>query len=407
MILANSQRSPSQTFTRAKTPPLSVFALLAVTAYAIGCSEQTPDFDSDANVAAPDSGMHGDASIGADAATDDSGITNPQRHPAWDRFVSESLGVGSAWYLYESTTHVLTPRDETYLIRLQDSAAEIAVLSYYDVRGESGYFALRYRFWENGAWGEAETVEFSQNVKETPLCLGRNLQAVDCGPQDTLLVLRADSRVIPAAGFTVAEPGIYLHPAGDDVLGIWKIPGEFGSSLDPAALSVNGALQPHARLTAADAAFSELIREELTSATVLQATTSMHLAWWNLAGWTQQEGNLELTLSVRCGSLEMSAETQEIPAASSEDTTTLQIPIVESGSTFVALCGDEGTRITETIEGQVVVWPSSRSFDLWVEFVQGVPSLLASPGARVRIFESESVDAPFATTPEIGPTLWL
>lgn len=407
MILANSKRFPSQTFTRAKTPHLSVFAMLIVTGSVIGCSEQSPDFDFDVNVAAPDSGMPGDASIGADAGNDDSGIAQPQRHPAWERFVSESLGVGSAWYLYESTTHVLTPRPETYLIRLQDSAAEIAVLSYYDVRGESGYFALRYRFWNNGAWGSPETVEFSQNVKTTPLCLDRNLQPCDCSPQNTLLVLRADSRVIPAAGFTVAEPGIYLHPSGDDVLGIWKIPGEFGNSLDPAALSVNGALQPHARLLAAHAALSDLTGNNAPSATVLQATTSMHLAWWNLARWAQSESTLELTLAVRCGSLEMSAETQEIPAASSQITTTLQIPVVESGSTFIALCGDEGTRITETVDGQVVVWPSSRSFDLWVEFVQGVPSLLASPGARVRIFESDPVDAPFASTPEIGPTLWL
>lgn len=407
MILAHSKRFPTPTFTTAKTPILSVFALLVVTACILGCSEQSPDFDSDANVTAPDSGTSGDASAGVDTGAADVGAVEPQPHPAWDRFVSESLGVGSAWYLYESTTHVLTPRPETYLIRLQDSAAEIAVLSYYDVRGESGYFALRYRFWENGAWGEAETVEFSQNVKEAPLCLDRDLQATECSPQNTLLVLRADSRVIPAAGFTVAEPGIYLHPSGDDVVGIWKIPGEFGSSLDPAALSANGALQPHARLLAADAAFADLTSNNAPTATVLQATTSMHLAWWYPGAWTQNENTLELTLVVRCGSLEMSAETQEIPAATSEITTTIQIPVVDSGSTFIALCGDEGTRITETVDGQVVVWPSSRSFDLWVEFVQGVPSLLASPGARVRIFESETVATPFATIPEIGPTLWL
>jgi hypothetical protein len=407
MILANSQRFSSQTFIRAKTPHLSVFALLVVTAYIVGCSEQTPEFDSDASVATPDSGIPGDAYVSVDAGTAEVGTAQPELHPAWDRFVSESLGVGSAWYLYESTTHVLTPRPETYLIRLQDVAAEIDVLSYYDVRGESGYFALRHRFWNNGVWDAPETVEFSQNVKTTPLCLDRNLQPSDCGPQNTLLVLRADSRVIPAAGFTVAEPGIYLHPSGEDVIGIWKIPGEFGNSLDPAALSVHGALQPHARLLAENAAFSDLIGEDTEPATVLQATTSMHLAWWNLAEWNEGGDTLELTLNVRCGSLEMSAETQEIPDASSQTTTTLQIPVVESGSTFIALCGDEGTRITETVEGQVVVWPSSRSFDLWVEFVQGVPSLLASPGARVRIFESDSADAPFATTPEIGPTLWL
>jgi len=407
MILAHSQRFPTQTFTRAKTPHLSVFALLVVTAVAFGCSEQSPDFDSDANVAAPDSGIPADAIPDANSNGTDAGISQPDLHPAWDRFVSESLGVGSAWYLYESTTHVLTPRPETYLIRLQDSATEIAVLSYYDVRGESGYFALRYRFWNDGAWGDAETIEFSQNVKETPLCLDRSLQANDCDAQTTLLVLRADSRVIPAAGFTVAEPGIYLHPSGDDLLGIWKIPGEFGSSLDPTALSANGTLQPHARLLAADAAFADLYSTAAQPATVLQATTSMHLAWWNLAEWNDGGDTLELTLNVRCGSLEMSAETQEIPAASSQTTTTLQIPVVESGSTFIALCGDEGIRITETVDGQVVVWPSSRSFDLWVEFVQGVPSLLASPGARVRIFESASIETPFATTPEIGPTLWL
>ncbi|HEY1097856.1 MAG TPA: hypothetical protein VGF99_02970, partial [Myxococcota bacterium] len=133
-------------------------------------------------------------------------------------FVADTPVVGADWYAYDSTTHVLTPTDQSYVVRIVTSEGGDDVVryaafrpsSYYDEQtGDSGIFTLQLTAYVDGAWSTATSLRLTQNVKTADVCLDLLAGAeVDC--DGAHLRVETNPRLIPEAGLVVAEPSFSL-----------------------------------------------------------------------------------------------------------------------------------------------------------------------------------------------------
>ncbi|MFB6350547.1 MAG: hypothetical protein ABEN55_04655, partial [Bradymonadaceae bacterium] len=147
---------------------------------------------------------------GNDTGDRSSGPPPGERPPIGDHFVQEAYGIGASWFEYDDANHTVTPRDTVYRIRRDDLDALFEVTSYYDDRGESGYFSLRVRHRRDDGWGESRALTLSRNAKESAVCVALDpLEQQACDGANTDLVFRTDLRTVPAAGFAVSNPAIY------------------------------------------------------------------------------------------------------------------------------------------------------------------------------------------------------
>ncbi len=135
-------------------------------------------------------------------------------------FVGDVPALGPDWYDYDGSTHVLTPKNETYLVRDDDGDggvrhAAVRILSYYGEGGvTSGLFSFQRSVYDDATstWSAPSTIELDRNVKSAAVCV--DLFAVDAGVVDCngaawQLAFRTLARVIPEAGFAVSEPGLF------------------------------------------------------------------------------------------------------------------------------------------------------------------------------------------------------
>ena len=212
--------------------------------------------------------------------------------------------IGTDWYDYSPRTHVLTPKPFVYALRHQgETRALFRIESYYDDRGESGAFTL-----------EALTASSPHQVKRVTLpsiktqivCLDEDIEQTDCASERALLVLRIAPRVIPGAGFTVKEPGLYLHqPYDPDRL---KPPYEIAylaeSSLQGLSLETSqGEIAPsstipsHSRIGWLHPSPDDLSPKQDI---YLHATSTLHVATWQIEAIEREGEALRVALRVGC-----------------------------------------------------------------------------------------------------------
>lgn len=342
---------------------LSAIALGAVCA----CGDATSNTLADAGV--------------ADAAVGDSGLgdvgAGPRPSPARAAFVPEFYGVGTRWYDYDEVTHAISPKPEHYVVRWDDWAARVRVLSYYNVDGESGYFTLSVASWDGGAWGSPSTLELQDSVKDAPVCVDlQSAAAVDCSAPHHLL-LRTDRRVVPAAGFAVAEPGIFVtaHRFDGEDVAVWSVDPD--AAFDPFAASVSAAVPSAFRESEAG------VLRDLTGDsawTVIQATAS-----FRVCAWQAESTSDALTVRSRCAPLSSTASSQSLLTDATEHTLTFPPPT--STETLTLAFDADGAPVEVARDDAFAVghWGDNTAFDLLVERSAAGLVYLAGPGALVHV----------------------
>lgn len=311
-----------------------------------------------------------------------SGEDTPPAQALRDGFVSEALSIGASWYTYDGTTHALSPKPESYVVQWDDWARRVRVLSYYDARGESGYFTLAISSAINGGWSEESVLGAPSSVKEAPICLDlRALDWVSCDAPHHL-VARTDRRVIPAAGFAVAEPGLYLagHRARGEHPKLWRIPGDaagFDPSVveDAAAHEVPSAfVDPPAAVLGAPATVS-------LGQTVLHATADMQLCSWTLI----DASDTWLDFETRCQPLAPTSEDQRALETTPAVTSRVELPSHDNfAAVYLAISEEGGVEIVDVEDApRAGLWPSNDTFDLVLEMDSTELLLLAAAGSLV------------------------
>lgn len=314
----------------------------------------------------------------------------------------ERFGIGAAWYSYDESTHVLTPRPFAYLFEWTGRpAALVTIESYYGDDGLSGRFTLGVRNWLGAAWEPVKRVAMAGNVKDGPVCLRLDLGAEVGCDRGFDVALRTDLRVVPAAGFAVANPALYAHGhlwAGGEAPAITRVPlGDVGAPPDaPEDLRAIGTAVPSA-LAQADAGVLTSTAPGVRNAwnsTWLLATADMRLAHVGLA---QRDG--QVVVEAVCAPLGATpAEQAALPLGepgalavsppSGGAATSYQVALVD-------LCGGDGApQVTLTQDAAFDgLWPSASEFDLMLEWSGSEWRVLLSPGVLAQPSETEAVGA--------------
>lgn len=304
--------------------------------------------------------------------------------------------IAGAWYDYDASTHAITPKDAVF-VSVSPRGELVAmweIVSYYDARGESGVFTLRWRDRRGDGWDKARELTLTGNVKKDGAqCVAYSPgRQVDCEDEAAALIFRTSWRPVVEAGFAVNNPSIYttshfsrqeqahqliaLEAASLDEL----IARE--DLLDEAIL----ALKPR-KAAALDPIHSRIgwLPERSTQETYLQLTSSMHLAQWRVDSIARQEGQLKLTLSVMC----RAATYPEAQAFELEQRATKTITLsLQAGyrGQLVSLCdpqapnGEPAIEVISTSDEPYTLWPDERSFNLFFEQLDEQASLRPAPG---------------------------
>lgn len=167
-------------------------------------------------------------------------------------FVADTPVIGSRWYEYESSSHVLRPKAQSYVVRIVDDGtagfayAAFAPQSYYDEQtGDSGLLTLSLSRFIDGAWTTATSLKLSQNVKTADICLDLEDGAEVACPAGHLRI-ETNPRLLPEAGLVVAEPSFSLPSlagvAALDLVDGVVVPGAIADLPPPTALT---GFQPH------------------------------------------------------------------------------------------------------------------------------------------------------------------
>lgn len=188
---------------------------LALLALASGCDGRppiTPPDDEPPEGERPPPGTIG----GGILDLDDDGEADHMGPIRVDLMRKDTAALGSNWYAYDPSTHVLTPHPRLIVLRDVDDAsgraASVRIVSYYDESsGESGIFTLALSTFDDGAWGEEETFVASRNIKSTgPVCLDVfTREERDCDDAAWHLALRIEQYMSPGSGMVVANPGLF------------------------------------------------------------------------------------------------------------------------------------------------------------------------------------------------------
>lgn len=324
--------------------------------------------------------------------------------PAAEAFVAEQLGIASNWYVYDGATHALSPEPVRYQVRSLAFAAELEIITYYNERGESGFFTFRVRVASPDAsgWGASTTVRLETSVKEQPVCVDlRSPAVVDCtAPHD--MVARTDRRVVPAAGFAVVEPAIYVVARqGEPAPEVRSLPSDTVVAPDAAT---TGTLVLDALAAPANSVLGP-VPALLETASVLHATTDMFLAQWHIVDVSQTDDATVAHLRVRCVPLATAPIAQE-PLHSIEPVSVeLTIPPTEANEWVrIDLCNSEGgPRVLEST-ATAALWPAGELFDLLAATRDGSLVWIAGPGSLVHVPANDAGGELPAVTPPAS--LW-
>jgi hypothetical protein len=304
------------------------------------------------------------------------------------------------------------PREELYFARWPHGSALVEILTYYDIRGTSGFFTLRVSTAEPGAqsWEPSRRIELAHNVKAAPVCVDLFAGAeVACAePHD--LVLRTDARVVPAAGFAVAEPALYFsgtHAGLDSSTEVARI---------VAGDELPGPDQTPSQTSLVESALRDPDSSVLTPAfgvgatrALIQATADMKLAQWMIHEVVVDSDTLTIDLSVRCVPLALTAVAQT-PLSTAEVRRT-QVAVARSDDGAVSLldlCGTNERLEPFVFEGELEGagrWPPSQTFDLFVDHRRAETRFHVAPGALIHMPASQLAEETL-TDVSVPPALW-
>ncbi|MFW5967185.1 MAG: hypothetical protein ACOCV2_06685 [Persicimonas sp.] len=362
--------------------PIAIAVVVLHAAVIVGCNIETTPTDEASNSQANNDGFDADAHA-------------PSLH---EGFHAERYGVGAKWYGYDSKTHAVSPHSVVYRATGDEFDAALAVDSYYDDEGDSGYFTLRIRALDTSE-STNSTLELTSNVKEKPVCVDlAEPSEVDC-EQTHDLVLRTDLRVVPSAGFAVQNPSIYTssHFSASEPVDVFYAEGD---SLDPPP--DDWQRLPDAKSRRDDALLADDVAELEPggegSSVFAQASADMMLAAWTV---TRTETDGELQFLARCEPLESSPDAQTSPDMA--DAREATVSVDDSSLALVDLCGDDGPEVVErTSTPPAGLWNSADTFDVIVERFDGEVSVRLAPGELIWSTGERELDA----APSIPESLW-
>lgn len=289
-------------------------------------------------------------------------------------FAQERYGIGAGWYEYDATTHAVTPMARVYRFDRGEESYAFEVDSYYSDEGESGFFHLRISRMQDGAWAAPERLVLESSVKEAPVCVDlAATSVVDCSDDARDLVLRTDLRVVPAAGFAVQNPAIYAatHFGREAPARLYYQPSE---SLEQAS---DGWTALPNSASAPDTALLTSYLDEERSPLFLQATGAFEVALWRM-----EVADDTVTLWSTCSELESTSDAQ--PPLSTDSLVRHEVDWPEDGGHLLTLCGDDGPAVAssydEPLRGS---WPSTDTFELFVERYDGRIAVRVAPGQLI------------------------
>jgi hypothetical protein len=323
-----------------------------------------------------------------------------------DGFAEDPYAPGSRWYAYDGTSHAVTPRPESYLVRRGDDAWLVRILSYYDAQGRSGVVSMELRAHAGeGGWADPVALTTSANIKERPVCVDLDAAAeAPCAP-GAELALRTDRRVVPPAGFAVANPAIYAITHADDAAPL-AVTTVSDSDLDALVLDQSTPDADAARSPdASRVGWLHDSAEQAPRADVqLQATASMELVQWQVASLDTDA----LILNVRCAPLASVEDAQEPLSGRSITPLTIQLPAGDASGVYVRLCGEAAGVIAPITAPQAGLWPDNSTFDLIVEQRAGRVAVRPAPGALLHNWTRAAGQGSSAMDPAPAPpaALW-
>lgn len=318
--------------------------------------------------------------------------TSVGRELAAKGFGVDPYAIGSQWYNYDSTTHALTPKALVWQIRKGDQPlALIEILSYYNDKGDSGYFTLSIAKHDGAQWQRPKTLKLATNIKETHTCIDLDeASEVSCDTTGAELIARTISRVVPEAGFAVKNPALFIrtHPTDDPAerMAVTEIE---ASNIDSAIQSIDAQSNRRIQSVEGDLGTSRVgwIHQRPKAQPFhdihLQVTTNLTLIQWQLLNITQTEQENTVELRWLC----QKANVQQQPAFEGQAKTqsfTFPKDAAYSAS-LVQLCNAEAHNpalktIEQSDQPYRQDWPSSAKFDWLVEQINGRISIRPAPG---------------------------
>jgi hypothetical protein len=277
-------------------------------------------------------------------------------------FAQQPFHPGDGWYDYDVRTHVLTPRAWTWGLDRGAGEHRFSIESYYDRRGDSGFFRLQVV----PAGGAQQRFALTSNIKDSPVCLAFSEppREVPCTDPAADAVGRINFRPVLSAGFSVANPGIFplARPDGTPAtLRRWN-------AATPDLARGDGDALPLADLLGRP--FWDAVAGG-QSVSLLQLTGSLHMAQWQVrVRALEDDASVELTWQARCQPAASSATAQQPLAAAALRTGVVRLDDATPARVLVSLCTDPDGAVTvaHTLQATGMASdPDSRTWDLALE----------------------------------------
>lgn len=166
-----------------------------------------------------------DAGIDADAGANNSPVD-------LSLFTQDEFAIGGDWYTYDPTDHALTPRTQSYVLRIKAPASDVPVgiaaedtylsfrpLSYYDPdTASSGRMTMQWSRFVDGVWQPLPDWQSSQNLKDAAdksICFNAQTQTeTACTSTEWHLMLRLYPLLVRDGPLVIFETGIFLPQTG-------------------------------------------------------------------------------------------------------------------------------------------------------------------------------------------------
>lgn len=308
-------------------------------------------------------------------------------------FVEESYGIGMNWFNYGKKSHALLPIERIYRFERDGETILFKLESYYNERGDSGYFSLKRQL--IGASSEdVELIALTSNAKEAPVCVNlKDAVETSCAEGDHDLVIRTDYREIAPAGFALSTPGFYVASHFTDETGI-KFSYARRDSLEAGVDALDDAdawkRYRDANTYLSDAVlyskFDGLDVGESTPA-ILHASPQMKMIGWAM----KKTDERTFDVSVNCVKLRMKKAQQDLPVSADFETTSLTF--APNTITLVSLCDDDGPQnVEETSTPYRAMWPETDTFDLIVDTLSDSPQVRFPPGHLLMSTGADTID---------------
>lgn len=331
------------------------------------------------------------------------GDTDPTGPPELSDLTGEQLAattlgpdpyeIGTSWYDYTQSTHVLTPRAHVYgLTRGGELQGIFEIQSYYNERGESGFFTLNTRTLNEGQWSDVSTLITSKNIKDDNICFDAQVHEINCTDPDAFLIFRIVRRALPDAGFAVKDPGIFLlsqysdNPNEDQLI---FVEADSINEIDPTELATQDP-RPSSAANPEDSRVGWLHDSpegQPVDDIYFQVTSSLHAVLWKT---TQIEHDAEaqtvsISFDALCQRVQFNNQRQFDEESLQSFTITLPTTTAYS-ATQVTLCDPDQDTATSGEQHHARdtpysgTWESDPAFDWFVEQYDGRISLRLAPG---------------------------